>query len=183
MVKPWPSILTALIASVLALSTIFMHSWLAESGTVEINTPELQGKEVEWDLNYGLWESISHFGEEVEVTDYDCGVNDLDCKGFKTAGIVAIVLLILGALTALLSAFLNLNGKIFAPVLRNRLGVLGGVIISFSPICWLIILPGVFPPIEGMHLGLSFWLALSAGILGVAGSAFSCIQMMMGVSK
>lgn len=181
--RPWPSIAASLIAALLAISTIFMHSWMTDSGTVEINTPELQGKEVDWDLNYGLWESVSHFGEEVEVTDYDCGVNDLDCKGFKTAGIVAIVLLLLGALSAITSAFLNLQGRPFGPVLRIRIGVIGSALILLSPIIWLVMLPGVFPPIEGMHVGFGFWLALFAGFAGVAGSAVSCLQTVRGVSE
>ncbi len=158
-----------------------MHSWMSQSGTVEINTPELQGKEVDWELEYGLWESISHFGEEVEVTDYDCGVNDLECRGFKTAGIVTIVLIVLGVLTAISSLFLNLTEKALPPILRVRMGVLGGGLILVAPIIWAILLPGVFPPIEGMGVGLAFWLAMVSGVIGVSGGALSCIQARKGV--
>ncbi|MDP6742427.1 MAG: hypothetical protein QF807_07585 [Candidatus Thalassarchaeaceae archaeon] len=173
---PWVTLSTTLVATIMTFTTLFMHTWMYDSGTVEINTPELQGKEVEWSVNYGLWDSISHFGEEIEVTDYDCAPNEADCKGFKTAGITSIATIILGMITAGIATSMHLSSKSRAKGSRLpfRLSGISGLLIGITPIIWMTLLPGVFPPIEGMQIGMAFWIGIAGGILGIAGGAFGC---------
>ena len=170
----WIVLSTSALTLILALVTVPMHSWMNDSGTVEINTPELQGKQVEWELSYGLRESISHFGEEVELTEYECNYSDKECTGIKNAGLVAITLIIIGSFTCLASIILTfvrtIKGK--GNKAQNRTALIGGVLILLAPLLWFILLPGVFPPIEGMHLGLAFYIALVAGLLGTVGGIF-----------
>jgi hypothetical protein len=173
----WIVLATSLLTMILALATLPMHSWMSDFGTVEINTPELQGKQVDWELNYGLRESISHFGEEVEITEYECNNSDSECSGVKTAGLVAMTLIVIGALTCLISIIFtfvrSMKGK--GNRAQNQTALIGGVLVLLAPLLWFIILPGVFPPIEGMYLGLAFYLALVAGLLGTAGGVFAMI--------
>lgn len=181
---PWVTFSTTLVATIIAFSTLFMHTWMYDSGIVEINTPELQGKEVEWALHYGLWESISEFGEEIEVTDYDCAPSEADCKGFKTAGITSMAMIGIGIVTAGISSFMLLSSKSRAKNSRLpfRLAGLSGLLFGLTPLIWMTLLPGVFPPIEGMHVGIAFWMGLGAGLLGIAGGAFGCFTF-KGVQK
>lgn len=170
----WVALSLVVVSVAMLLIAMFDYSWMVaqESWIIEEeldNNPEYY---------FGLSEFIIDSGEGQQGIDYDgWNCNENECSDLESAGSTAMIIFwiaIVLAINALIIMCLN-NFSEFETKFGTVACFASGNLVIFGTIIWLIMFPSI-GELEPMYVGMSFYMAIIAGVCCVGAGVCEIIS-------
>ena len=170
----WVGLSLVVVSIAMLLIAMFEQSWMVAQDNWIIEEEEDDLPE----YYFGLSEFVIESGESRQHIQYDAfNCNENECSDMDSAGETAMVIFwiaIVLAINALIVMCLN-NFSEF----KSKFGVVGcfvsGNIVIFGTIIWLIMFPSI-GELEPMYVGMSFYMAIIAGVCCVGAGVCEIIS-------